>query len=236
MLEFFTKLDDNDAMVILRKDHDKVKELFAQFEKAENMRQKKKIVSEVIMELKIHATIEEEIFYPTLRKHNVEKALLNEADEEHHVAKLLVAELEQMDGSEDHYEAKFTVLSENIKHHIKEEEGELFPQARKLEVDFTSLGKQLLQRKQQLIKNGVPPCAEEKMISSHKKGSGDSPAMNAKSQPKKASTKRVVKHLVKKALTAKTAKSKGVMAKNMAAKNIKAPAKAAAKNVRSAKK
>jgi len=234
MLEFFTKLDDNDALVLLRKDHDKVKGLFEDFEKAENTRQKKKIVADTINELKIHATIEEEIFYPTLRSKKVDKDLLNEADEEHHVAKLLIAELDQMDGSEDHWEAKFTVLSENIKHHIKEEEGELFPKARNLDIDFVTLGKKLQARKQQLMKDGIPPSAEEKMMGKQKKGSNDSPAQNAKKFS--ASGKVVAKHLVKKpAVKAGTTKSK-VAAKNgttkkVAAKGIKKPMpKIAARN------
>jgi len=179
MFEFLAANTD-DAINILKKDHDKVKGLFEDFEKAEKLAQKKKIIAEAIMELKIHATIEEEIFYPSLRKQKVDKDLLNEADEEHHVAKLLIAELEQMDGTEEHYDAKFTVLSENIRHHIKEEEGELFPQARRTSVDFIALGKQLLIRKQQLKKNGIPPCAEERMIATQKKGSDDSPAQAAK--------------------------------------------------------
>lgn len=221
MLEFFTKLDDNDALVLLRKDHDKVKGLFEEFEKAENLRRKKKIVADAIKELKIHATIEEEIFYPTLRSKKVDKDLLNEADEEHHVAKLLIAELDQMDGSEEHWEAKFTVLSENIKHHIKEEEGEIFPKARNIDVDFVILGKKLQARKEQLMKNGVPSSAEEKMMSKQKKGSNDSPAQNAKKFS--VSGKPVAKHLVKKpAAKAGAAKSTASTAKNGAAKNTMA--------------
>ena len=147
MFEFLID-DEDDAINILKKDHDKGKNLFEDFENEDKRSQKKKIVADAIMELKIHATIEEELFYPSLRKQKpVEQSLLNEADEEHHVAKLLIAELEQMDGSEDHYDAKFTVLSENVRHHIKEEEGELFPQARKTAVDFIALGQQLLARR-----------------------------------------------------------------------------------------
>jgi len=101
-----------DAIAILKSDHNKVKNLFEQFEHADNRRLKKKIAAEAIKELKIHAEIEEKIFYPTVR-YDVEEDLMNEADEEHHVAKLLIAELDQMDGSEDHWEAKFTVLAEN---------------------------------------------------------------------------------------------------------------------------
>ena len=189
MLNFFTNAEPTDAIDILKKDHDTVKDLFDQFEKAESLRAKKKIVAEAVHELKIHATIEEEIFYPALRKKKVEIDLLNEADEEHHVAKLLIAELDQMDGSEDHYEAKFIVLSENIRHHIKEEEGDMFPQARKTDLDFDAIGAKMLARKQQLTKNGIPASAEEKMISMHKKGSGDSPALNAKKAMTKHSTK-----------------------------------------------
>lgn len=184
MLDFLKP--DADAINLLKKDHDKVKSLFDQFEKADNLRQKKKIVADAIMELKIHATIEEELFYPSLRKkEKVDQDLLNEADEEHHVAKLLIAELEQMDGTEDHYDAKFTVLAENIRHHVKEEENDLFPQARRTDVDFVALGERLTARKQQLMKNGVPACAEEKMIAAHRKGSGDSPAQAAKKKPQK---------------------------------------------------
>jgi hemerythrin superfamily protein len=189
MLDFLTK-GKEDAINILKKDHDKVDDLFKDFEKAEQRSQKKKIVAEAISELKIHAAVEEELFYPSLRgKEKVDQALLNESDEEHHVAKLLIAELEQMNGSEDHYDAKFTVLSESIRHHVKDEEGDLFPQARKTDVDFDALGQQLLMRKEELMKTGVPPCAEELMIAAHKKGSGDSPAQAAKTKSAKPAAK-----------------------------------------------
>jgi hemerythrin superfamily protein len=189
MLEFLTR-GKEDAINVLKQDHDKVEGLFNDFKKAERLSQKKKIAAEAIMELKIHAAVEEELFYPSLRgEEKVDQDLLNESDEEHHVAKLLIAELEQMNGSEDHYDAKFTVLAENIRHHVKEEEGKLFPQARKTEVDFDALGRQLLARKKQLKKDGVPPCAEEKMIAAHKKGSGDSPARAAKTKSSKSAAK-----------------------------------------------
>lgn len=180
MLEFLIQ-DDDDALGILKRDHDTVKDIFSEFERSDDRREKKSLVAQAVMELKIHATIEEELFYPSLRgKEEVEQDLLNEADEEHHVAKLLIAELDQMDGSEDHFDAKFTVLSENIRHHIKEEENGLFPQARRTDVDFILLGRRLNARKTQLKENGIPASAEEKMIGSRRKGSADSPAQNAK--------------------------------------------------------
>lgn len=116
MLEFFTKTDDCNAISLLKKDHTKVKGLFDQFEKADSLREKRKIVAEAIVELKLHAAVEEDIFYPAVRK-PIGKKVMNEADEEHHVVKVLIAELEEMDGKEGHYDAKFTVLAENVRHH-----------------------------------------------------------------------------------------------------------------------
>jgi hemerythrin-like domain-containing protein len=122
-------LPKNHAIAILMKDHDAVKELFDRFEKSESSAQKEKIIAEALTELKIHAVIEEEIFYPAVRKH-VGKDLMNEADEEHHVARVLIAELDRDGRSNDHRDAKFTVLAESVRHHIKEEEGEMLPKAK----------------------------------------------------------------------------------------------------------
>ena len=149
MFEWFSK-DENDAIHILTTDHDIVKQLFDQFEDADGPASKRRISRQAINELKVHAAIEEEIFYPALRQQIVEKDVMNEADEEHHVAKVLIAELDRMDGTEDHFDAKFTVLAENVRHHIMEEEGEMFPRARSLDIDFLKLGQQILRRKQQL--------------------------------------------------------------------------------------
>ena len=185
MLEFLHQ-NPEDAINILKDDHNKVKDLFDKFEKSKTLREKKQIVHEAIMELKIHAAIEEEIFYPALHNKHVDKKILNEADEEHHVAKVLIAELEIMDGTEEHFEAKFHVLSENIRHHIKEEEGDMFPEARGTDIDFEALGSKMLAKKTQLKKSGVPVFAEEKMIALMK-GKSDSPAMTAEHLKKKAS-------------------------------------------------
>lgn len=170
-------LTTNPTFALLKKDHDTVKELFDRFEKTEGRPAKKKLVALALTELKIHATIEEEIFYPAVRK-PVGKDIMNEADEEHHVAKVLIAELEEMDGSESHYDAKFTVLSENVRHHIKEEENEVFPKAKDANIDFEALSQVMLKRKATLIAKGVPPPAEATMVAaSH--GKGDSPTQAA---------------------------------------------------------
>jgi len=153
------------AISMLKSDHSNVKELFDKFEAANGAASKRKLVSEAVQELKVHATVEEELFYPALRQQmEDEEGLLDEADEEHHVAKLLIAELEQMQGDEDHWEAKFKVLAESIRHHIKEEEGELFPEAKKTDIDFVLLGERMAERKAKLMSEGVPPDFESKMI------------------------------------------------------------------------
>ena len=171
-----------DAMSLLKKDHETVKKLFDRFEKAdenEDAGECKSIVKEACGELKIHATVEEQLFYPALRQKLEDDDLVNEADEEHHEAKILIAELELMSGDEDNYCAKFEVLSENVRHHIKEEEGELFPAAKKTSIDFEALGEQMMELKQQLQKEGVPPDAEAEMVGEFGVAQ-ESPSMRAK--------------------------------------------------------
>lgn len=166
----------DDAINLLKTDHDKVKDLFDQFENTENLAERKRIADEAIAELKIHAEIEEKIFYPTVRE-ELNEDLMNEADEEHHVAKLIIAELERMSATDDHWAAKFTVLAENVRHHIKEEEGEMLPEARRLDIDFDMLGRKLLTMKKDLKENGVPVSDEEKLM---RYGPADSPARAAR--------------------------------------------------------
>ena len=114
----------------LKEDHQKVKGLFDRFEETNGSATEAKIVSEALMELKVHATVEEELFYPAVRqKIEDEEGIMDEADEEYHVAKVLIAELEKMTGDEDYWEAKFKVLAESVRHHIKEE-GKMFKEAR----------------------------------------------------------------------------------------------------------
>lgn len=174
-------MSTTDAIALLKADHRLVKGLFDDFKKAETKREKAKIVAQAITELKIHTEIEEKIFYPVVRK-ALNKALgkkdatdmMDEADEEHHVAKLLIAELDTMQAGDDHWEGKFTVLSENIVHHVKEEEGEMFPEVKKLDLDLEALGAQMLARKEELKASGVPTFAEQTLIAEN--GIADSPA------------------------------------------------------------
>ena len=152
-----------DAIALLKADHRKVEALFAKFEKAKDAKVKKALAAEICTELSVHAMIEEEIFYPACRD-AVEDDLRTEAYVEHDGAKILIAELANSDPSNEFYKAKMTVLSEQIKHHVKEEEkpGEgFFAQARKADIDMEMLGEQLAARKSELLaafkSQGLPP-------------------------------------------------------------------------------
>ena len=123
-----------DAIAVLKHDHRTVDELFSKFEKAgpHAYATKRKLVDRIIRELSTHAAIEEQIFYPAVRHTlgQTEDQVL-EALEEHHLVKLTLAELEKLDARDERFDAKVTVLIENVRHHVKEEEGEMFPTVRK---------------------------------------------------------------------------------------------------------
>jgi hypothetical protein len=138
-----------DAIAVLKADHKMVDEMFTQFENAKSEPQKRTLTNKIIMALKVHTQIEEEIFYPACRG-EVEDDLLDEAKVEHNSAKQLIAEIEVMQPGEELYDAKVTVLGEYIRHHVKEEEREMFPQARKGDLDLKMLGEQLSARKTEL--------------------------------------------------------------------------------------
>jgi hypothetical protein len=155
--------EGNDAIAMLKRDHDRVKGLFERFETAERRADKRTIAKQAIDELRIHSALEEELFYPAVRG-QLKNAVMNEADEEHHVAKVLMAELDAMNGDNDHFDAKFSVLAESVRRHIKEEENDMLPKARDLEIDFKALGEQMERRRQELLAKGLPSTSEDAMI------------------------------------------------------------------------
>jgi len=180
MLDFM--LSEKHAISILKKDHETVKELFDKFEKTDSTAEKEQIIVRAVMELKTHASIEEEIFYPAVRK-EVGSDIMNEADEEHHVARVLIAELDAKGGGGDHRNAKFTVLAESVRHHIKEKENEMLPKAKALEIDFEAVGQKMLDRKKELKANGIPKDREHAMVAKTN-GRDDSPtAASRKATP-----------------------------------------------------
>lgn len=154
--------DKMDAVALLKNDHRKVEDLFAEFEKASGDGRKEKLAQRICLELSVHAQIEEEIFYPACEG-KVEDDLLKESYVEHDGAKVLIAEILGGGPGDEFYDSKVKVLSEEIEHHVKEEEKRmegLFSQARKAGLDMDALGAQLAARKEELTAqfeaNGIP--------------------------------------------------------------------------------
>jgi hypothetical protein len=142
-----------DAIALLKADHREVEELFEQFEKASGASKKQKIAQQICLELTVHTRIEEEIFYPACEG-KIEEDLLKEAYVEHDGAKVLIAEIEAGSPDDEYYDAKVKVLSEQIEHHVEEEEKRMegmFSQARKAGLDMDALGDELRARKEALI-------------------------------------------------------------------------------------
>jgi hemerythrin superfamily protein len=137
-----------DALKLLKEDHDKVKKAFKHFEKMDHDDPAAhELAAQTIADLKLHAAVEEEVFYPAVRMAIDEDDLMNEAEVEHKSAKLLIQDLERMKPADPMYAAAFTVLGEYVQHHVEEEEGEMFPKARKAKVDLAALGEQIAARK-----------------------------------------------------------------------------------------
>lgn len=139
------------AVEMLKADHRKVEELFEKYEKARG--KKADIAKKICLELIVHAMLEEEIFYPACREAGVEDDMMDEAAVEHDGAKMLIAELEHGSPDDEYYDAKVKVLSEEIKHHVKEEEKRdgVFAQAKSKGVDLDALGEQMAARKKELL-------------------------------------------------------------------------------------
>jgi hypothetical protein len=163
-----------DAIALLKEDHRKVEELFEKFEKARDADRKQELVRQICTELVIHTIVEEEIFYPACKSAIEEEDLLDESYVEHDGAKVLIAELLDSEPDAEFYDAKVTVLSEMIKHHVKEEEKRsegLFAQARSADLDLEALGERLMARKEELkeqFANGRLPPPHTRSFSGHK--------------------------------------------------------------------
>lgn len=153
-----------DAIALLKADHRKVEDLFEKFEKADASDQKRKLAEQICNELKVHAMIEEELFYPAL-KGKIDEDLLSEAYVEHDGAKVLINDILAGGPDDEFYDSKVTVLSEDIKHHVGEEEMPsegMFAQAREADVDLVALRNAMMARKAELLPqaeaNALPPA------------------------------------------------------------------------------
>ncbi len=144
-----------DAIALLKADHKEVKGLFEEYEQmaeAEAEAEERQTLAEQICDmLTVHATIEEEIFYPAARDSEVDSDLLDEAEVEHASAKDLIAQIKGMSPDDELYDAKVRVLGEYVNHHVEEEETEMFPKCRKAKMDLASLGADLEMRKSSLM-------------------------------------------------------------------------------------
>ncbi|MBV8394428.1 MAG: hemerythrin domain-containing protein [Alphaproteobacteria bacterium] len=163
----------SDAVALLKADHRKVEDLFAQFEKARDASRKQDLVKKICTELSIHTMIEEEIFYPACTG-QIEDDVVDEAYVEHDGAKVLIAELMASDPDNEFYNAKVKVLSEDIKHHVKEEEKRaegIFAQAKAAGLDLEGLRDKLMARKEELMeefKSGDLPPPQTRSFTGHK--------------------------------------------------------------------
>jgi hypothetical protein len=202
-------LPEDHAISVIKADHEKLKTLFDDYKGADKAADKRKIVEETLTTLKLHAAMEEEIFYPAVRPH-VGVQQMNEADEEHHVARVLVAEIDANAGDQGHLDAKFTVLAESIRHHIEEEEEQVLPKAQEVKIDFEALGRQMIALRGNLMRTGIPDDAEHQMVAKTGK-KDDTPAKaSAKSSAKKSAARKApAKH-------ATTAKRKTTSARRKA--------------------
>ncbi|MDP1673675.1 MAG: hemerythrin domain-containing protein, partial [Burkholderiales bacterium] len=140
-----------DATAFLRADHKKVSDLFATYEKTRSSAKKKQIVTEICTELSVHAQLEEEIFYPAVKQALKDSELIPEATVEHATLKDLIAQVQGVEPDGEMFDAKIKVMSEYVKHHVKEEQNEMFPKTKKTKLDMAELGARLPERKAVLL-------------------------------------------------------------------------------------
>jgi hemerythrin superfamily protein len=191
----FSSDNPTNAIELLKSDHDEVEKLFDQYEDARNESNaelKSQIVAMVCKALTVHAQIEEELFYPAVHK-DIDDAgdLVDEATVEHQTVRTLVEELEAASPDDALYDAKVKVLSEYVKHHVREEEGELFPLARKSEIDLDALGLKLMERKEALAAQTKAPGRRRTRNGTvkHAQAAKETPPARGRSRAKTAARK-----------------------------------------------
>jgi len=140
-----------DAIALLRADHKLVSELFDEYEKSRSTSKKQQLVAKICTELTVHAQVEEEIFYPAVKAALKDKELIPEATVEHATVKDLIAQVEGVEPDGEMFDAKIKVLSEYVKHHVKEEQNEMFPKAKASNLDMGELGAKMAERKTELL-------------------------------------------------------------------------------------
>ncbi len=140
-----------DAITLLKADHKRVSDLYEQYEKTRSNAKKRTLVASICRELSVHAQVEEEIFYPAVKAALKDKEMVPEAHVEHASLKELIAQVRDKEPDGEMFDAKIKVMSEYTKHHVKEEQTEMFPKARKTRLDMKQLGAQIAARKEELM-------------------------------------------------------------------------------------
>lgn len=157
-----------EATAMLRADHKKVSALFTQYEGARSTSRKKSLVAQICTELRVHTKIEEEIFYPAVKAALKDHELVPEATVEHASVKELIAQVEGKEPEGEMFDARIKVMSEFVKHHVKEEQNEMFPKAKKTKLDMRALGAEMAERKAELmaIAGGAAPDLRNRISTS----------------------------------------------------------------------
>ncbi|MFL6696033.1 MAG: hemerythrin domain-containing protein [Vitreoscilla sp.] len=148
-----TTSSGQDAIALLRADHKRVSDLYEQYESTRSAAKKKTIVASICLELSVHAQVEEEIFYPAVKAALKDKELVPEAQVEHASLKELIAQVKDKEPDGEMFDAKIKVMSEYTKHHVKEEQNEMFPKAKNTRLDMKELGERIAARKEELMAN-----------------------------------------------------------------------------------
>ncbi|HEX6175560.1 MAG TPA: hemerythrin domain-containing protein [Candidatus Binatia bacterium] len=174
------------ATQMIRQDHKKVEGLFKKFQQTKGAQAKRRLAENAMAELEVHAALEEEIFYPAVKKEVDDGSMVQEALEEHQTVKQLISELKGMDEADEDFESQFSQLVENVQHHVEEEENEMLPKVEESELDLNSLGQQMSQRKQEMQSSGRATKKASNARSSRK--SAGAKSTGRKSAGKKSTT------------------------------------------------
>jgi hemerythrin superfamily protein len=187
---------------MIRQDHKKVEGLFRKVEQTKGAQAKRRLAENAMAELEIHAALEEEIFYPAVKKEVDDGSMVQEAIQEHQTVKQLIAELKGMGEADDEFESQFSQLVENVQHHVEEEENEMLPKVEDSELDLNSLGAEMSQRRQDL-QNGGRATKKKASAKSNRKTAA------AKSTGRKSTSKKSASSKTAARKTASSKKSTG---------------------------
>jgi len=176
------------ATQMIRQDHKKVEGLFRKVEQTKGTQAKRRLAENVMAELEIHAALEEEIFYPAVKKEVDDGSMVQEAIQEHQTVKQLIAGLKGMGRADDEFESQFSQLVENVQHHVEEEENEMLPKVEDSELDLNSLGAEMSERRQEL-QNGGRATKKKASAKSNRKSAAAKSTGRKSTSKKSASSK-----------------------------------------------